>query len=630
MESKLQLNDIFSSLPISNENLSEASNLQSQLDSLLYKQEIFWKQRSKVHWLRAGDKNTKFFHHKASSRKRTNFIRKLTLDDGSTISNQAAIEAEICRYFSTLFHSHGSSRDATNLLLSAVNSRLAAHQFTLLDAPLTAEEVKLALFQLSGDKAPGSDGLNAYFYQKNWNTLGEDLCTAVLDILNNNTNMASINKTLIVLIPKKSNASSLKDFRPISLCTTLYKIVAKAIANRIKPIMEDIISPTQSVFLSVRLIFDNIFIAQEMIHAINHRKSGKIGACCCSLHSEQLGSFNGISIARSAPAISHLLFADDTLLFAKATQSSCNALQAALQLYNQTTSQRVNFGKEVLLKAVIQAIPSYVMSCYKLPTSICQKIEKLMAQFWWGSFGKNSKTHWKSWDLLKIGLIWKVGNGHSIRTLQDSWVPNLRILRNKKLFRNIHSDAAELVQWASSYLLQYRDAQARKIDAEPTCHLRTSSVVNQAKEESYQLYTDATINDKNSKIGLGAVVKDWNGQVIATVSVPLSAKVTPTMAEAMALRSGLSWCCSVRIPLSTIFTDSKQLANKIHSHKKELSALADVIVDIKNSLSHFPDASVCYTPRDNNTHAHHMAKEALGLDEELVWKDTCPNLNIVT
>uniref|UniRef100_A0A803P2V0 RNase H type-1 domain-containing protein n=1 Tax=Cannabis sativa TaxID=3483 RepID=A0A803P2V0_CANSA len=146
-----------------------------------------------------------------------------------------------------------------------------------------------------------------------------------------------------------------------------------------------------------------------------------------------------------------------------------------------------------------------------------------------------------------------------------------------------------------------------------------------AKEGSYQLYTDAAIHDRNSKIGLGAVVKDWNGQVVAGVSVPLSAKITPAMDEAMALRLGLNWCCNVRIPLSTIFTDCKQLVSKVYSRKRELSALADVISDIQSSLSHFPNAAVCHTPRDNNIHAHHMAKGALGLDEELVWKDNYPN-----
>ncbi|XP_060974663.1 uncharacterized protein LOC133039744 [Cannabis sativa] len=554
-----------------------------------------------------------------------------------------------------------------------------------------------------------------------------------------------------------------------------------------------------SAFLSDQLIFDNIFIAQEMIHAISHRKlvsiqfniNGNIskeifpsqglrqgdplspylfllcseGLSAALCIQQRLGNFKGISIARSTPVISHLLFADDTLLFSKATQLSYNALKAALQLYNQAIGQQVNFGKssilfspntpshvsdyfynniglankpfmskylgvpqcfgrskkssfnfilnrvsshlnvwnnkffskagkEVVLKAVIQAIPSYVMSCYKIPASICQKIEKLMAQFWWGSFGKKSKTHWKSWSLLcnskffgGLGfrslihhnqallakqawrvfttpdslatrvlkaryfknssfldatkgsyrgnnktdcLIWK-GDPSGLLTVKSAYhFVNTVSLPPSSSNIGFYNNAEELVQWTSSYLLEYKTSQSKRIDVASTCHSHATAKQNQSSEGSYQLYTDAAINIRNSKIGLGAVVKDWNEKVIAGFSLPILAQATPIMAEAMALESALIWCYNIRIPLANIYTDSKQLASKINSPKKELSALADVIEDIKSFLSYIPNVSVHFLPRDCNTHAHHMAKEALGLDEELVWNDIHPNLSIVT
>uniref|UniRef100_A0A803PJT8 Reverse transcriptase domain-containing protein n=1 Tax=Cannabis sativa TaxID=3483 RepID=A0A803PJT8_CANSA len=653
----------------------------------------------------------------------------------NTVSNSwcgSVLNSNNCP-LSNFLSKQGSSSNATNLLLSAISAKLSAQQFCFLDAPFTADEVKTALFQLSGDKASGLDGMNDYFYQKNWNTLGEDLCMAILDILNNNASMNSINSTLIVLIPKKANASSLKDFRPISLCRTLYKIVAKVIANRIKVVMEDIISLTQSAFLSDRLIFDNIFIAQEMVHAINHRKLGKIGwvglkldmekafdrvewnfllailkhfnfleriinlihKCLSSVsirfningsfsreifptrgirqgdplspylfllcseglsaalcNQQRIGNFHGISIARNAPVISHLLFADDTLLFARATQTSYNAIKAALQMYNQATGQQVNFskssilfspntpshvsdyfysnlglahkpfmskylgvpqcfgrskkssfnfvldrvsshlnvwnnkffskaGKEVRLKAVIQAIPSYVMSCFKIPASIRKKVEKLMAQFWWGSFGKNTKTHWKSCATVANILQVPIGG----------------INKNDSLIWK--GDPSGLLTVKSAY------------------HLVNGK-------------TDAATDTKHSKIGLGAIIKDWTGRIIAGILLPIPALVSPLMAEAMALKSALDWCCSIRIPLASIFTDSKQLISKINSSKKELSALPNIVEDIKSSSSYFPTSSICFVPRDSNTYAHHMAQNALGLEEELVWKDFYPNLSVVT
>uniref|UniRef100_A0A803PNT8 RNase H type-1 domain-containing protein n=1 Tax=Cannabis sativa TaxID=3483 RepID=A0A803PNT8_CANSA len=169
--------------------------------------------------------------------------------------------------------------------------------------------------------------------------------------------------------------------------------------------------------------------------------------------------------------------------------------------------------------------------------------------------------------------------------------------RNKKLFRNANPNAGDVVQWANAFLSQYKEAQLNRIDMDP----------------AYQPNVPAPAP-----------------QVIAGFSVPMTANIQPVLAEAWALRLALDWCSSVKFPLSNIFSDCQQLVGKVSSRKKDLSALADVVWDIKNSLSHFPNASVSYTPRDNNIHAHQMAKGALGLDEELVWKNNCPSFLFVT
>ncbi|KAI9156605.1 hypothetical protein LWI28_009351 [Acer negundo] len=77
--------------------------------------------------------------------------------------------------------------------------------------------------------------------------------------------LKELNATIIALVPKVPNPSMMKDFRPISCCNTLYKIIAKIIANRIKPCLLDIISPSQSTFVASRSIGDNILLAQELM-----------------------------------------------------------------------------------------------------------------------------------------------------------------------------------------------------------------------------------------------------------------------------------------------------------------------------------------------------------------------------
>lgn len=99
--------------------------------------------------------------------------------------------------------------------------------------------------------ALGPDGFSIAFFQKNWFTVGVKVTTFALDVLNNNGCIDHINDTYITLILKVHKATRVGEFRPISLYNVIYKIVAKAIANRLKPLIFDIISPTQSAFIPI-------------------------------------------------------------------------------------------------------------------------------------------------------------------------------------------------------------------------------------------------------------------------------------------------------------------------------------------------------------------------------------------
>lgn len=157
-------------------------------------------------------------------------------------------------------------------MLELVNERISEEMNQRLTKPFEAEEVSNALFQIGPLKAPGPDGFPARFFQKNWDVLRDDVVKGVLGFFDNGILPEGVNDTVIVLIPKSKDPQSLKDYRPISLCNVLYKVISKCLVNRLRPLLDEIISETQSAFIPGRLITDNATIAFECFHKIQHSK----------------------------------------------------------------------------------------------------------------------------------------------------------------------------------------------------------------------------------------------------------------------------------------------------------------------------------------------------------------------
>jgi len=132
------------------------------------------------------------------------------------------------------------------------------------------------------NKSPGVDGFNAGFFQTHWDLVKKCVMEAALGFLNGGELPEEVNKTLLVLIPKVTNPQDLTQYRLISLCNVLYKICSKAMANRLRRILEEVISAEQSAFIPGRLITDNVLIAYECIHYLRNKR-GKQGDCAIKL-----------------------------------------------------------------------------------------------------------------------------------------------------------------------------------------------------------------------------------------------------------------------------------------------------------------------------------------------------------
>ncbi len=107
---------------------------------------------------------------------------------------------------------------------------------------VSGEEIQRALFQMSPSKAPGPDSITALLFQKYWHIVDDDVSNAILDFFTSGRMLRSVNFTNIVLIPKVKSPEAMTQFRPISLCNVMYKIVSKILVNRMKSILPRVIS----------------------------------------------------------------------------------------------------------------------------------------------------------------------------------------------------------------------------------------------------------------------------------------------------------------------------------------------------------------------------------------------------
>ena len=110
--------------------------------------------------------------------------------------------------------------------------QLSPSKASILEAQFSKQEIKEAVFGLSGDPTLGRDGFPITFFQHFCNLLEEDLLAFFNEFHVNGVIPKELGGSFIVLIPKKDRVISIKDFRPISLIGSLYKILSKVLANR--------------------------------------------------------------------------------------------------------------------------------------------------------------------------------------------------------------------------------------------------------------------------------------------------------------------------------------------------------------------------------------------------------------
>lgn len=255
--------------------LSREEELLKEFDVILEQEEMVWFQKSREKWVNFGDRNTKFFHTSTVIRRRRNRIETQRNDEDKWVSDTEELESMAVQYFTRLYSLENVDPVVEKLPQEGFPS-LSRDDKVELSRPFSGMDIELAVRSMGSFKAPGPDGYQPIFYQRSWEVVGESVIQFALEFFESGQLPQETNDALIVLIPKVASPEKITQFRPISLCNVLFKIITKAMVRRLKQVMVKLIGPAQSSFIPGRLINDNIVVVQEAIHSMRH-KQGKKG-----------------------------------------------------------------------------------------------------------------------------------------------------------------------------------------------------------------------------------------------------------------------------------------------------------------------------------------------------------------
>lgn len=468
----------------------DSQELKDKLQLLYHKRDSMIKQKSRIQWLLKGDGNNKFFHQAIQRRICSNSISKLFWKDRWLVDHDQ-IRVAFYEYFSNFFQvSH------IRLISLGVFSlpKLRAEERARLVCRISPSEIEAALHSLADNKAPGPDGMNIKSMKFLWPCIRSKVIQFVDDFWNSGLVPSGVNSSFITLIPKVSQPTLVKDFRPISLINSSIKILTKVLALRLASHMENLISDAQSGFVKGRQSSEGIWLIKEVAHLIQKRRckgailkldfekafdtvnwnfllevmeymnfdqkwcrwiqallhSVRISVLVNGIPSKEFaplrglrqgdpispllfnivgqvlssmistaakkGIFKGISLGNDTEQITHLQFADDTVVFLDGSAESARGIKQVLQIFQLISGLKINFSKsnlysskfgganlDVLAKILNCGIGKWPFSYLGMPIGISAKKrlfwEPLVSKL------KNKLAQWKVDSLNQAGRL---------------------------------------------------------------------------------------------------------------------------------------------------------------------------------------------------------------------------------
>lgn len=230
-------------------------------------EEQIWKQRAKAKWEIQGDRNTRYFHSIATTKKRRNEIDTVEYEGRLHTTQMGKAEAFRDLYIKLM--------GTESQKLPVINwSQLYGEETNLqgLAQDITEDEIAAVINSWPSNKSPGPDGFTGEFYKEFRDILLPDLHKTIKEILDKGLEMENLNTSYIVLIPKKEDAKRPQDFRPISLIHGIQRIISKVLAIRLQPHIQPLVKDSQTGFTKGRQITEGFLYAQQILHITKEKK----------------------------------------------------------------------------------------------------------------------------------------------------------------------------------------------------------------------------------------------------------------------------------------------------------------------------------------------------------------------
>ena len=220
--------------------------------------------RSRVKWYEEGEKSTKYFFSLEKARYNAKMCYKLVGDDGQEIVETKHILSAQKEFYSELYD---IDRDVNFNLENTYQLYVPVQIRQQQDRQINIEEIQVAIKAMNNGKTPGNDGIPVDFYKVFWSKLKESFQAMMLYSFEQEMLHQSARTGILNLIPKANKDTRyIKNLRPITLLNTDYKIIEKAIANKMLPALEHIIHKDQRGFMKERRISVNIRKMLDIIH----------------------------------------------------------------------------------------------------------------------------------------------------------------------------------------------------------------------------------------------------------------------------------------------------------------------------------------------------------------------------